>query len=49
VITTRVPRLYDIMQAPPLSELAAIVYYPLANPAPVVLPDPTVLEESAEP
>lgn len=49
VITTRVPRLYDIMQAPPLSELAAIVYYPLAHPAPVVLPDPTVLEESAEP
>lgn len=49
VITTRVPRLYEIMQAPPLSELAAIVYFPLANPAPVALPDPTVLEESAEP
>lgn len=49
VITTRVPRLYEIMQAPPLSDLAAIVYYPLANPAPVALPDPTVLKESAEP
>jgi putative multicomponent Na+:H+ antiporter subunit B len=48
-ITTRVQRLHEIMQAPPLSDLAAIAYVPLANPAPVALPDPTVSQESAEP
>lgn len=49
VITTRVQRLHEIMQAPPLSDLAAIAYSPLASPAPVALPDPTISQESAEP